>query len=1185
MFIAPIIAWLLTLSGASAVNGQPAVVINELQASNNTTLADEDGDYEDWIELYNTGVDTVNVSWFGLSDDPGRPFRWTLPPGTEIAPGEFLLIWASGKDRSDPANPLHTGFSIAQAGEPILLTHFQGTRIDEVAPTRIPSDISYGRYPDGAQEWYFFTEPSPGAPNTKPAYRGQAADPVLSHQGGFYQREIVLEATASAGDTIRYTLDGSEPTLSDPIMPDSFRIGVREPADKLLSQIPTNPPETSEQHAWKEPAVTPFLATVLRMRAFNGDAMPSRIATHTFFVSGDDPADTRPFADRYPLPVISLATDSLSLFDHETGIYIPGKRYEDNWYVPPWGHPYANYFNRGMAWERPASMEFFDPEQGRLHHQDIGIRIHGAMSRAMPMKSLRLYARSEYGERRFEYAFFDHPDSHPEYQASGGSADEPPSYNRLILRNSGQDFYRSSTLFRDAMSQGLVSHLNMDTQAYRPAIVFINGEYWGIMNIRERYDRHYLARTYGLDPDHVDYLGALSTVTEGDRIHYQEYRNYLRDHNLPDGLHYAHISTLLDIDNFLDYNIANIYINNLDWPGNNREYFRARTEYDPDAPPGLDGRWRYMLIDTDYGFGHQNRWDDAYHDMLAVATGTPSDEAPNPTWSTIELRKLLENPEFRHRFITRFADYLNSFLASEYVVRHIDHYRKLLDPVIEEHIDRWGYPLRRSSWESHIEVMNHFAEKRPFHMREHLMHYFDLGDTVTVTLDVNGPPRSGHIRINEMAVNGHTRGVSDTPYPWSGIYFTEVPVEVTAIPRSGYRFAGWAEFPDHSSAQMTLVPDGDITLTALFEIDESPDHVPASHNLADGPFNFGYWPGDAPPGSFPDHMHFLYMDRKHPGTEAWPAGTIDMPYNRDTGTRLLGLGDQGIAFANSDSDGDAMDPYEHRLGGALVGLRTIDHHFIDVSWTAETIQPNDRDYALRLEYRTDTDEPFRPVLDHRNLPVLYRSNDQPGHKAVVGPVTLPGDAENQPYVQLMWRYYKMSDAGSGKAAGIDETAANEPGSGAGEIRQNERADSDVPAGSQSASPGKSGADSETGSGGNPPILRLDDIYITSTPLAADEEEVPVPEAFSLLQNYPNPFNHQTLLPFELAQPGRVTVTVYSIDGRLVNRYEEGRLQAGSHVLTIRMAGWASGMYLAQIQVISDGGEVLYRGSRGMTLIK
>ncbi len=139
-----------------------SIAINEIVASNASGLADEDGDTEDWIELYNYGTEAVSLEDWGLSDDYDNPFRWVFPAGVVIEPGAFLLVWASGKDRDDPEGELHANFRIASAGEEVLLTDPLGNRVDKIPPTAIPTDISCGRWPDGTGEWLFFDQPTPG---------------------------------------------------------------------------------------------------------------------------------------------------------------------------------------------------------------------------------------------------------------------------------------------------------------------------------------------------------------------------------------------------------------------------------------------------------------------------------------------------------------------------------------------------------------------------------------------------------------------------------------------------------------------------------------------------------------------------------------------------------------------------------------------------------------------------------------------------------------------------------------------------------------------------------------------------------------------------------------------------------------------------------------------------------------
>ncbi len=213
IFVLPaFLVFFLSYSFSFSAQAQSAgpVLINEFMASNGETIADEDGDFEDWIELYNAGESAVNLEGFGLSDDYERPFRWVMP-GITLQPGEFLLIWASGKHRTDPSGELHTNFSISSSGEELLLTSPDGTRIDEIAPLPVPRDISYGRFPDGSSAFYFFDTPTPGSANSDSENPPMLGQPEFSAEGRTYSSPIELSLSASADAQIYYTLDGSVP--------------------------------------------------------------------------------------------------------------------------------------------------------------------------------------------------------------------------------------------------------------------------------------------------------------------------------------------------------------------------------------------------------------------------------------------------------------------------------------------------------------------------------------------------------------------------------------------------------------------------------------------------------------------------------------------------------------------------------------------------------------------------------------------------------------------------------------------------------------------------------------------------------------------------------------------------------------------------------------------------------------
>ncbi len=824
--------WIILLwSFCNPLMGQAAISINEFMASNARTIADEDGDFEDWVELYNYGEDPVSLAGWGLSDHFSLPFQWVFPD-TILQPGRFLLVWASGKDRTE--NTLHTSFSISASGESLLLTHPSGNCIEFISTVAVPTDVSFGRQPDGTGDWYFFDEPTPGGANEGEAFEGITHPPIFSNTGGVYEEDFTLSLSHSDPTvTIIYTTDGSDPDPDNltgktyfyknqyAFYPDSADGEFLE--DQFFSHVYASPLEIKDRTAIDDklthkattvhppnyfPRVPVFKGTVIRARAYREGFLPGKTVSHTYFVTPEG-------RDRIPLPIISIALQEDYLFDYEKGIYTPGVD-ADDWRAEfprlnfTWPFP-GNFHRRGPEHEFTANMEFI-PE-GKSYaglNQRLGIRLHGGGTRSFPMKSLRLYARNSYGESELEYPFF-------KGSASGG-------FKRLILRNSGQDFttnYWGSgttprTMFRDAMSQALVSHLQFDTQLYEPAIVFLNGEYWGLHNIREKYDKHYLERVYALHPDSIDLLTERDTPVEGDNLHYKATLEYIQTHGLHEEEHYQYILTRIDENSFMDYQVANIYLRNTDWPGNNIDFWRKRTNgYEEDAPYGHDGRWRWMMYDTDFGFGLIDEPHSYKHNTLEFAAMPDGQHWPNPAWSTLLLRSFLENEQFRTGFITRFADLLNTCFQSGHVLGIISEMKNRLEPAMEEHFQRWATWENMETWNSSVAVMEEFAIYRPYQMRQHLLSFFDLEAFVNVKVDVTHPLH-GHVKVNTIAIHSDTPGVEENPFPWHGLYFKGVPVEFIAIPAKGYRFSHWEGGYTGTDSILVVNPDSNFTVTAHF---------------------------------------------------------------------------------------------------------------------------------------------------------------------------------------------------------------------------------------------------------------------------------------------------------------------------------------------------------------------------------
>lgn len=791
--------------------------INEIMASNSSTLRDGDlldedegskgGAYSDWIELYNTSGQVIDLTGYKISDSKAT---WTFPNGTIPANG-YLIIWASGKDKVTSDGRLHTNFKLDASGETVTLANPDESVCDSVKYTSISDNESYGAKIDGYSSYVIFSKATPEKSNCEGILLIQP--PVFSKEGGLYTDsfELVLSTSDSVNtakdvpsisEAVYYTFDGSdpEPGAAGTIKyTESIPVKSREGDINMLSLI-----QTAEK--WKAPRGEVFKGWTIKAVTVNDHGAKSKIITNSYFVDAD-------IFNRYDLPIISIVTDKSDFFDSTKGIYSPHSSeitgISDNSQVP-------------------VHLEFYDRDGSLWFSQNAGVKIHGQSSRRIyPQKSLRIYASEDYDEKdTFKYDIF------PGLKDTEGN--KIKSFKRLLLRNSGNDW--THTMFRDGLMQSLVSHLNVSTQAYRPSVVFINGEFWGIHNIRERFDKYYFASHYNLDKDKLAILSwemaATETIqidegTKEDRDDYiNDISEYLKSNSIEDKSVYENIKTRMDVDNFIDYQLSQIYFANSDWPGNNVVAWKYRTDdgkYHSQAPEGQDGRWRWVLKDMDFGFGLINN---ASHDTLSYAATASTSIMPvnvndgrNFDWAVFLLKTLLQNSEFRNQFINRFADNINTSFDTERINRKIDEMRDAIEKAIPEHTNRWQ---GIKDWNSKIEEMKTFAKDRPDNMRKFIVDKF-TGNGVkgTSKINLNSDSMKGYIKINSIDIKTSTPGVTN-PDMWTGTYFKGVQVTLKAIPENGYKFDHWegkgiADI-DETSDTITFDPTEDINITAVFDL-------------------------------------------------------------------------------------------------------------------------------------------------------------------------------------------------------------------------------------------------------------------------------------------------------------------------------------------------------------------------------
>ena len=420
---------------------------------------------------------------------------------------------------------LHTNFKLSSSGEKLYLYDSDKNIIDYINIPSLGMDNSYGRLPDGSNNLFIMTQPSPGYKNNASnKINSYIEEPAFSIPAGFYQDSIVVNLLNKNPDVkIYYTLDSSEPSDTS--------------ATSILYTEPIHINKTQ----------------VIRARAFTFNGYSKNSVTNTYLIN-----------ENTALPVISLSSDPKNLWDSKTGILAGNNIWQD--------------------WEKPIHIEFFERDRSLAFDLNAGVKVTGNGSRELyPQKSLVLFARDKYDDKQIDYQIFpDKPIKH---------------FEAIVLRNGGNDW--NKTLFRDGFMQELSKGTNIDLQAYRPAVTFLNGIYYGMYGVRERLNEDYVAGNYNIDRDSIYIIkpeyqsGFLYEGRENQA--YSDLQDYVYAHDLRISEYYNYVVSEIDVNNFIDYNAAEVYYNNYDWPILNQRMWRLING---------NGRWRWILCDTDFGYGY-----------------------------------------------------------------------------------------------------------------------------------------------------------------------------------------------------------------------------------------------------------------------------------------------------------------------------------------------------------------------------------------------------------------------------------------------------------------------------------------------------------------------------------------------------------------------------------------------------
>ncbi|MBL6872487.1 MAG: CotH kinase family protein [Flavobacteriales bacterium] len=695
----------------NALNAQ--VVINEISANKGFWAFDGEWNENDWIELYNSSANTIDLSTYFLSDNQDNLAKWDLPE-LFIGPYGFVIFHCSGKDISISSGGTdyhHTNFRLS-AGETVLLT--DGATIldsNQIDPS-IYFGISEGRSSDGENVWCLFNEPTPnGSNNLSYCYEGITPSPSLSLESGWYSgSESVSCLNDIEGAITFYTTDGNVPTTNGSVFVEAINMSSN---------------------------------TVVSARSFAFNQLPSKIIDRTYIFEEDN----------HGLAVFSIHTNPEHLWDEYTGIYVSGPNSEEDY--PFFG---SNFW---QPWSKFSRLEYFDSNKVKRAEESLDLEIHGGWSRAEPQKSFRLDFKSKYTGR------LEHPvintKSHIE------------SYNNVNLRNGGQHTW--SDKIQDAIFSNVVSETNVHNMGYEGCIVYLNGEYWGVYGVREKIDEHYISDNFGYPADSLDLLNSWGALA-GNMVEANNVYNEVMDTDVNSPDFFTLMDNRFNLDNYMDYFIIQTYIQNVDWMGiswgaNNIKLWRPQSD---------DGKWSYVLYDTDASFGYfwGNPWDNFLY--LAANPGYPNNHSEI-------FNKALQNETFKCEFANRYADLMNTIFIPENFSEKANAIKNNLVAAMPDHIERWqgfgnewnGTINSVEQWQNDIDDIVNYNEERLDGARYYVDNTLGLGGYFELSLNAF-PIDAGEVKINT---------ITPEELPWSGVYFNGCSVTLTAIPDSGFSFSHW----------------------------------------------------------------------------------------------------------------------------------------------------------------------------------------------------------------------------------------------------------------------------------------------------------------------------------------------------------------------------------------------------------
>ena len=779
---------LIALCGMNYAHAQDkGLIINEIMQSNVECIMDDIHEFPDsWVELYNAGDADVNLKDYQISNKNKVKKAWQLPDKT-IAPGGYVVIYCDKEGKED--NRLHPDFRL-ESGKGCTLYLFKNKNAEPVDSlpyldgkplVKMPApDVAFGRKTDGADEWGYQLTPSAGKANT-----GEICDakhilgaPVFSELGRVTSGkdaitlELSLPAKAPEGAFITYTTNGNEPTA------------------------------TSTKYTQ---AINITKTTVIRAKVFC-DGWLSPLSTAQSYIF---------HPRKMTVPIFSVQTNDLYLNGGNfMGLFKYNTSKEDK---------------KTHDWRRPVNIEFFPVEgEASAFNQPGETRIQGGQSRSNALKSMVFYANKRFDpdHKRYSYEFF--PDQKPGIT----------EFKSFSLRDGGNDF--SDMYFRDLIIQRTMGkHVDLDWQAGHTAVLYINGQYMGMLNIRERSNEDNIYSNYdGLEDldmieishekvNNVDQF--IEELKEGSDEFYNAFKTFYSEK----GHTKAEYEQWLDVSEYLNVMVLNLFYGNLDFPGNNLVFWRPN---DDDKDSGLPKRWRVILKDTDFGLGLYNRSSDVNTiDMIY----NPSKYSDNWAFSEVAtrlFRNMMENEDLLQMFIDKSCIYMGDFMNAEGTGATMD---AILDEALEEfvaHRDKYN-----SGWgggsNNRNDILNKFENAKKWlagyeeqgwggggwwggggggqtivhlprtdYFTNYIGERYKLGTAIPVTINKDATELPDTVIVNDIPLS---KGV------FNGKLFPNRQITVSGIAPEGKAIKGWKVItsPENGSTQTKEYEGAELSMT------------------------------------------------------------------------------------------------------------------------------------------------------------------------------------------------------------------------------------------------------------------------------------------------------------------------------------------------------------------------------------